>query len=117
MGRCVLLNFDLPWSILGLELRAVSTHSRFMFYWGLAQSHVWAVTGHSSHPELGWSLPSALVNTTELTDPQGNAVVHSRVGERQQAFSRLRSCPSQGDSQAKHQYYGFRSPTKTHVTS
>ena len=83
MGRCVLLNFKLPWSISGLELRAVSTHPRFMFYLGLAQCHVWAVAGHNSCPELGVSLPPALVNTTELTDPHRNAGVNSRVGERQ----------------------------------
>jgi len=83
MGRCVLLNFKLPWSILVLELRVISTHPRFMFYLGLAQCHVWAVTGHSSHPELGVSLLPALVNTTELADAHRNTGVNSRVGERQ----------------------------------
>lgn len=117
MGRCVLLNFKLPWSISGLELRAVSTHPRFMFYLGLAQRHVWAVTGHSSHPELGSSLPPALLNTTELTDPHRNAGVGSRVGGRQQAPSGLWSRQSRGHFQAAHQFHGFRSPTKTHVTS
>lgn len=117
MGRCVSLNFKLPWSISVLELRAVSTHPRFMLYSGLAQRHVWAVAGHSSHPELGVSLPPTLANAAGLTDPRRNAGVHSRGGERQWASSALRSRQSRGDLQAAHQYYGFRSPTKSQVTS
>lgn len=83
MGRCVSLNFKLPWSISVLELRAVSTHPTFVLYLGLAQSHVWAVTVHSSRPELGVSLPPTLANATGLTDPRRNAGVHRRGGERQ----------------------------------
>lgn len=66
MGRCVLLNFKLPWSIAGLELRLVSTHPRFMRYLGLAQCHVWAVTGLSSSQELGLRLPSPLIPVETL---------------------------------------------------
>lgn len=117
MGRCVLLNFKLPWSISGLELRAVSTHPRFMFDLGLAQRHVWAVTGHSSHPDLGMNLPSALVNESELTDHHRNTGVNSRVGGRQWASSGLCSHQSWGNFRASHLYYGFRSPTKTLVAS
>lgn len=117
MGRCVLLNFKLPWSISGLELRVVSAHPRFMFYLGLAQRHVWAVTGHSSCPDLGMNLLPALVNEAELTDHHRNTGVNSRVGERQGASSGLCSQQSWGDFQAAHLYYGFRSPTKTQVAS
>lgn len=56
MGRCVLLNFELPWSILGLELRVVSTHLRFTFYLGLAQCHIWTLAQQSSR---AWCEPAS----------------------------------------------------------
>lgn len=80
MGRCVLLNFKLPRSMSDLELRWLFTHPRFIFYLGLAQCHVWAVPGHSSHAELGGSLPPALAGVAR---PCRNAEVNSRVRERQ----------------------------------
>lgn len=68
-------SFLTPLEHLGLELRVVSTHPRLLLYLGLAQRHIWAVASHSSHPEQGTSLLSALVNRNDVTDPHRNAGV------------------------------------------
>lgn len=103
MGRCVLLNFKLPQSISDLELRALLTHPRLMFYLGLAQCHVWAVTGHSSCAGLGgsclqlclgWQIPAGVLWWGKVWVNSG-----------------LWICQIQGSSQAAHQYCGFRCPT------
>lgn len=92
MGRCVLLNFKLPQSISDLELRALLTHPRLMFYLGLAQCHVWAVTGHSSCAGLGgsclqlclgWQIPAGVLWWGKVSgQTQGYGFARSRAAHR-----------------------------------
>lgn len=82
MHRCVLLNFELPWNTLGLELRPVFIHLRFMHYLGLAQCHTWVIAGCSISQELGLCRPPAPVSTTDFTDLHRSTEPSSGIRER-----------------------------------